>query len=138
MDYYDVIEKLVDEKKASPSEKDYLHMYKEALKMLNSIKLSRYKAMFFGSMQIGTPEMFEWKNVKEFTKKYQAVCIHVMSSLYDNIENKKILAETTLSMLYSILSKYFDNKEVDAEVTKLLNENDAFCNDKDLEGEFNG
>lgn len=138
MDYYDVIDKLVDEKKASPSEKDYLHMYKVALQMLNNIRLSRYKAMFFGSMQIGTPEMFEWKNTKEFTKKYQAVCIHVMSSLYESIDDKKILAVTTLSMLYSILAKYFDNKEVDDEVNKLLTENDAFCNDKDLEGEFNG
>lgn len=138
MDYFDVIEKLIEDKKSSPSDKDYLEMYKEALKMLNSIKLSRYKAMYFGSMQIGNPEIFEWKKQKEFTRSYQAVCIHVMSSLYDAVADRKILGEMTLSMLYSMLSKYFDDKEIDDEASKLLEENDKYCNDKDLEGEFSG
>ena len=84
-----------------PNKRDYIYMYNTALEMLNTIKLSRFKALYFGSMQIG-PDVYEWdgKKIADFTQKYLSVSMLVLGDLYEKLKDKpQELVEVSLSMM---------------------------------------
>ena len=117
---------------------DYKNMFKIALKYLNEIKLSRYKALYFGSLQAGS-EICMWTSQADFDKKYAVCCIYILGDLFDKMHNNMTeLCEISLSMLYAMLSIYMNWKgeEIDDETNKLLEENDKYVKDKELESEF--
>lgn len=140
MNYLDIIDNLVPSD-FIPTKEKYLDMYDQALGYLNDIKCSRFKAMYFGSLQLG-PDFYSWKDDKkdkDFTSKYQSCCIYVMDTLYARLkDNKQELTELSLYILYSMLAMYVEKKNLKLnKLTKeLLDENDKFVNDEDFANEF--
>lgn len=138
MSFMDIIDELVPDK--VPMNNYYItDLYLKALKLLNKIKLSRNSAMYFGTMQIG-PEMCSWKddkNNKDFTLKYSSCCILIMSDLYNKIKDRKRLTELSISILYSMLALFVEEKglTLPEEVFKELEKNDKYFNN-DLSKEF--
>lgn len=139
MNYLDIIDVLCPSTML-PGKEDYVQMYNSALGMLNTIKLSRYKALYFGSMQIG-PDVYYWdgKKITDFTQKYLSVSIMVLSDLYERLKDKpQELVEVSLSMLYSMLSLFVSTKEeLESKIDKnLISENDKYVKDDELKEEF--
>lgn len=139
MSYLDILDALCPSSML-PGVKQYIEMYNRALTMLNGIKLSRYKAMFFGSMQVG-PDLYEWdgKKIEDFTSKYFSCVIYVMNDLYkQKKDNMKELVEISLSILYSMLALFINaNEKYSNKVDKsLIEENDKYVKDNELEEEF--
>lgn len=139
MNYLDIIDELCPSTML-PRKEDYVQMYNSALGMLNTIKLSRYKALYFGSMQIG-PDVYYWdgKKITDFTQKYLSVSIMVLSDLYERLKDKpQELVEVSLSMLYSMLSLFVSTKEeLESKIDKnLISENDKYVKDDELKEEF--
>lgn len=139
MNYLDIIDVLCPSTML-PGKEDYVQMYNSALGMLNIIKLSRYKALYFGSMQIG-PDVYYWdgKKITDFTQKYLSVSIMVLSDLYERLKDKpQELVEVSLSMLYSMLSLFVSTKEeLESKIDKnLISENDKYVKDDELKEEF--
>ena len=139
MNYLDIIDVLCPSTML-PGKKDYVQMYNSALGMLNTIKLSRYKALYFGSMQIG-PDVYYWdgKKIADFTQKYLSVSMLVLSDLYEKLKDKpQELVEVSLSMLYSMLSLFTSTKEeLESKIDKnLISENDKYVKDDELKEEF--
>ena len=139
MNYLDIIDVLCPSTML-PGKKDYVQMYNSALGMLNTIKLSRYKALYFGSMQIG-PDVYYWdgKKIADFTQKYLSVSMLVLSDLYEKLKDKpQELVEVSLSMLYSMLSLFISTKEeLESKIDKnLISENDKYVKDDELKEEF--
>lgn len=139
MNYLDIIDVLCSSTML-PGKEDYVQMYNSALGMLNTIKLSRYKALYFGSMQIG-PDVYYWdgKKITDFTQKYLSVSIMVLSDLYERLKDKpQELVEVSLSMLYSMLSLFVSTKEeLESKIDKnLISENDKYVKDDELKEEF--
>lgn len=138
MTYYNVIDDLVIDNKPVPSYDEYMELYRKSLQKLNKIKLSRYKAMYFGSMEVGNPDFYIYNGYEDFNHKYQTLSIYVMSpSFIEVIKDDKLRTELTLSILYSVLSTFFKEAKLPKDIKELLKENDAFCDDKELDGEFN-
>lgn len=118
------------------TDKTFINVYRKSLELLNKLKLSRFNAVYFGSMQLG-PELYSWKNKKDFIKSYNSVCIYVMDDLYNRLkEDKQALIETTLCLFYSILSIYIENThdKLPKDIQELLKENDKYRSN--LEEEF--
>lgn len=140
MNYLDIIDNLIPSD-FIPTKGKYLDMYDQALGYLNDIKCSRFKAMYFGSLQIG-PDFYTWKDDKgdkDFTSKYQACCIYIMDNLYARLKDKKQeLIEVSLCILYSMLAMYVERKNLKLNsLTKtLLEENDKYVKDEDFTNEF--
>ena len=139
MNYLDIIDVLCPSTML-PRKEDYVQMYNSALGMLNTIKLSRYKALYFGSMQIG-PDVYYWdgKKIADFTQKYLSVSMLVLSDLYERLKDKpQELVEVSLSMLYSMLSLFVSTKEeLESKIDKnLISENDKYVKDDELKEEF--
>lgn len=140
MSYLDIIEELCPGI-ILPNKRDYIYMYNTALEMLNTIKLSRFKALYFGSMQIG-PDVYEWngKHISDFTQKYLSVSMLVLGDLYEKLKDKpQELVEVSLSMLYSMLSLFMTTLDLADNIdSKLVAENDKYVydNDPDLTKEF--
>ena len=120
-----------------PTKDDYISMYKKALGYLNKMKCSRYTAMYFGSMSAG-PDYYTWKDLNEFTRKYQACSIYIMNDLYPKMKaNKDELIDISMSILYSMLACYVGALDYeDKEMIKLLDENDKYNINPDVEKEF--
>ena len=122
----------------SGNEFDISETYKLSLKYLNSLKCSRYNAMYFGSMSIGDNEFFSYKNKRDFISKYFSACMYVMGDLYDKEakSNTSVYIETSLFILHSLLSSYMTSIEYsDKELTKLIKENDKYKSTVDVKGE---
>lgn len=139
MNFIEILDNLVPDEFV-PTRKRYISMYKKSLEFLNTIKCSRFKAHYFGSMQVG-PDMFTWKPDKknqEFYSRYQACCIYIMNTLYNKLTNKQELIEVSLSILYAMLADYMNKYDIDVdkEISDLLTENDKYVKDSDLESEF--
>lgn len=140
MNFLNIVDNLIPSDMI-PSKKEYIDMFNQALGYLNDIKLSRFKAMYFGSLQLG-PDFYTWKDDKkdkEFTQKYQSCCIFIMDNLYNELKDKKQeLVEVSLSILYSMLAMYVERKDFDlSNLTKeLLEENDKYVKDSDFDNEF--
>lgn len=140
MNFIELIDNLVPDE-FIPTRNNYINMYKKSLMFLNTIKCSRFKAHYFGSLQVG-PDMFSWqpdKKNQEFYSRYQACCIYIMNTLYNKLTNKQELIEVSLSILYAMLADYMNKYDIDAdkEISDLLAENDKYVKDSDLESEFN-
>lgn len=140
MNFIEIIDNLVPDE-FIPTRNNYINMYKKSLMFLNTIKCSRFKAHYFGSLQVG-PDMFSWqpdRKNQEFYSRYQACCIYIMNTLYNKLTNKQELIEVSLSILYAMLADYMNKYDIDAdkEISDLLAENDKYVKDSDLESEFN-
>lgn len=137
MSYNDIIDNLTFDE-LFPREEMIIRLYKTSLSYLNKIKLSRFNAMYFGSMTVGN-ESFSWKDIEEFGLKYNALCIVLLDKVYNEFKkDKQQLIEVTLSAMYSMLAAYVNSIEYeDVDVAKLIKENDTYKND-DLEKEFSG
>lgn len=140
MNFIELIDNLVPDE-FIPTRNNYINMYKKSLMFLNTIKCSRFKAHYFGSLQVG-PDMFSWqpdRKNQEFYSRYQACCIYIMNTLYNKLTNKQELIEVSLSILYAMLADYMNKYDIDAdkEISDLLAENDKYVKDSDLESEFN-
>lgn len=140
MNFMEIIDNLVPDE-FIPTRNNYINMYKKSLMFLNTIKCSRFKAHYFGSLQVG-PDMFSWqpdRKNQEFYSRYQACCIYIMNTLYNKLTNKQELIEVSLSILYAMLADYMNKYDIDAdkEISDLLAENDRYVKDSDLESEFN-
>lgn len=140
MNFMEIIDNLVPDE-FIPTRNNYINMYKKSLMFLNTIKCSRFKAHYFGSLQVG-PDMFSWqpdRKNQEFYSRYQACCIYIMNTLYNKLTNKQELIEVSLSILYAMLADYMNKYDIDAdqEISDLLTENDKYVKDSDLESEFN-
>lgn len=140
MNFIELIDSLVPDE-FIPTRNNYINMYKKSLMFLNTIKCSRFKAHYFGSLQVG-PDMFSWqpdRKNQEFYSRYQACCIYIMNTLYNKLTNKQELIEVSLSILYAMLADYMNKYDIDAdkEISDLLTENDKYVKDSDLESEFN-
>lgn len=140
MNFIEIIDNLVPDE-FIPTRNNYINMYKKSLMFLNTIKCSRFKAHYFGSLQVG-PDMFSWqpdRKNQEFYSRYQACCIYIMNTLYNKLTNKQELIEVSLSILYAMLADYMNKYDIDAdkEISDLLTENDKYVKDSDLESEFN-
>ena len=140
MNFIELIDNLVPDE-FIPTRNNYINMYKKSLMFLNTIKCSRFKAHYFGSLQVG-PDMFSWqpdRKNQEFYSRYQACCIYIMNTLYNKLTNKQELIEVSLSILYAMLADYMNKYDIDAdkEISDLLVENDKYVKDSDLESEFN-
>ena len=140
MNFVEVLDNLIPSD-FIPKKDDYFRMYRDALDYLNIIKCSRFKAMYFGSLQIG-PDVYNWvdsKGDKDFTEKYQSCCIFIMNDLYNRLKDKKQeLVEISLCILYSMLALYVDRKNIklDKITMDLLAENDKYVQDGELNSEF--
>ena len=140
MNFIEIIDNLVPDE-FIPTRNNYINMYKKSLMFLNTIKCSRFKAHYFGSLQVG-PDMFSWqpdRKNQEFYSRYQACCIYIMNTLYQRLrEDKEKLISMSLFILYSMLGVYVGSIDyIDDEIKELLDENDKYKDNK-LEGEFNG
>ena len=120
-----------------PTFDDYVSMYKKSLGYLNRMKCSRFTAMYFGSMCAGH-DYYSWKNLKEFTQKYQSCCIYIMNDLYPKMkEQKSELIDMSMSILYSMLAALVNMEDYsDKDIEKLLQENDKVQINPDIEKEF--
>lgn len=140
MNYLDILDNLVPDK-CPLQNHDIMRMYEKALEYLNTIKLSRNNAMYFGSMQIG-PEVYSWKddkNNKDFSLKYESCCIMLLTTVYQELkDDKQKLIELSLSVLYSMLALFVENKGLTfpESIFKLLKENDKYYNKEDFDKEF--
>lgn len=123
--------------KVLTKDKQYVELYNEALKMLNAIKLSRHKALYFGTMQIG-PDTYYWdgKKVSDFTQRYFSCCLYIMDNLYNKLKDKpQELVEVSLSILYAMLTLFVNTREYKVDET-LIEENNKYVKDDELKEEF--
>jgi hypothetical protein len=109
-------------------------LYERSLELLNEIKTNRYNAAYFGSLQIG-PNFYNWKDDADFTNKYMSAGLYILRDLYNKEKNNnQVLCETSISILYSMLSMYLSNSDYSSGTLKeLLEENDKFENKVDSE-----
>lgn len=138
MNYLDVLDLVPDSFPVKP--KSYTELYIKALEGLNKIKLSRYSAMYFGSMMIGDPTFFEFKDTDDFTQKYLSTCLCVVNTVYEKLNNDvDKLVSTSLSMLYSMLANYANIRNVKSEtIDKLIAENDNYKLNDEVKKDFGG
>lgn len=122
MSYEDIVNNLFPQEKTN-----YKKLFKQALIYLNTIKLSRYKAIYFGLLHVG--DLSEWKNDKEFKEKYATCCIFISDKLYVEMKNNiELLTEISLSILYTMLSRYilWKSYHIDKKLMELLDINDEY------------
>lgn len=125
MKFLDVLELVPDT--FTPTQQDFIDMYKKSLEMLNSIRCNRYSAMYFGSMSIG-PDFYSWNDFNEYLKKYQTCCIYIMNDLYSRLKKEQgELIELSISILYSMLAQFITTLDFnDEEIQNLIEINDKF------------
>lgn len=135
MSFLDILDNLVMTGKLI-TKKDVPKLYAKALEYLNTIKLSRYKALYYGSLQIG-PDMCQFDTFKEFRDKYYSVCHFVVGDNADRCRNNNQgLVESSLIMLYAMLSLYMTTFNIDFDCNELIEENDKYVTDEELKEEF--